>query len=679
MIGSGTNIGIEYQQRVSSWFLLQLYLKKDINYFLKGLGNDLLPIEICYEAETPIDDLVIKCTNNILFSQIKHNISLSDDVDSEFYSVIMQFVKQYSQNTKTEKYLLITSSLSSKKVRIELNKILDSIRINPQSFSDNPLNKSEKETYDKYYNCWFSISKQLNLVISDEEFINFSKQVFIITFDIENNQPFETATFLQISTISKMNPELLWAILLKKSLEFGSKRLSISIEGISRILKPYLDDDITIEKMNSQEPSWFNMSFHDENKNYVSGVEYIFAQAESGELKGKKCILSIKRFDDNGNLKLTFNNDKFILKNGWEFTSIYRCSTESRLLKFFEKNKIDDDVVYFKSDIDSQHENNTVFAKAWSEKLHLSLENNSNILKCVHCTNYVSEHEITTIEYTENHSPKVGVVHNNCLKSSDRVIGTIVFPFFEDKKWLKHFDIDKWIFSYVKSLNTLEKAKTVKNRSIKICWDDKYIHKTGTLCCGFILSDGSIEYVHKRSKIETFDKDEKDERLSALNKMIKDGKDENDPWCYLSVSKQFGKYSYLVSQKDENERILEVENCFIDNYSLAIKNNYEKAENYYAPLIYLYDFDSNEDFHLGQFFIFLSDPLSINKFLENWASGGIILNNYKIEVIDNDDKFDNFIRRKFDMGFAVLVDPLIDKNFNIKEAIQVLPLSSLEP
>jgi len=161
--------------------------------------------------------------------------------------------------------------------------------------------------------------------------------------------------------------------------------------------------------------------------------------------------------------------------------------------------------------------------------------------------------------------------------------------------------------------------------------------------------------------------------------MIKDGKDENDPWCYLSVSKQFGKYSYLVSQKDENERILEVENCFIDNYSLAIKNNYEKAENYYAPLIYLYDFDSNEDFHLGQFFIFLSDPLSINKFLENWASGGIILNNYKIEVIDNDDKFDNFIRRKFDMGFAVLVDPLIDKNFNIKEAIQVLPLSSLEP
>jgi hypothetical protein len=52
----------------------------------------------------------------------------------------------------------------------------------------------------------------------------------------------------------------------------------------------------------------------------------------------------------------------------------------------------------FKSDIDSHMKTIQFLLKLGLKKLHLSLENNSNILKCVHCTNYVSEHEITTIE-----------------------------------------------------------------------------------------------------------------------------------------------------------------------------------------------------------------------------------------------------------------------------------------
>jgi hypothetical protein len=83
------------------------------------------------------------------------------------------------------------------------------------------------------------------------------------------------------------------------------------------------------------------------------------------------------------------------------------------------------------------------------------------------------------------------------------------FPFFEDKKWLKHFDIDKWIFSYVKSLNTLEKAKTVKNRSIKICWDDNIFIK---------LALSAVDLFYLMDQLNMYIKDQKLKHLIKMRK-----------------------------------------------------------------------------------------------------------------------------------------------------------------
>ena len=277
----------------------------------------------------------------------------------------------------------------------------------------------------------------------------------------------------------------------------------------------------------------------------------------------------------------------------------------------------------------------------------------------------------------KGNEPCVGVVHQDCLKGSDRILGYIEFPAFENRDWLKYFDIEKWIYSYSRSINIVEKTREVKNPSIQILWDDTYNNREGEYCIGLNLSDGSVDYINKRAKIESFSSRKKEKELNFAKDMIKNGKDLKDPWCYLSESRQFGKYSYLLTQLKDNEEILEIKDCFIDDYSLIVKHSYEKAEYYYAPLLFLVDIKSGEDFNLGQFSILLSNPFEMNKYINNWKIGGETIPEYRVEILENDEKVDSFFRDKMDKGYEILIDPLIDKNHNIMTAIPIMKMSAI--
>ena len=146
--GSATNAGIDYQQRVSALFLITLHSQFDISQLLNV--NDELNIEsVSYETAKTVDDLNIVCDGNkILYMQIKRKIALSEKDGSEFQKVIEQFLSQYiaEQNT-SDRFLLITTSDTSKSIKYDLKKILDSIRLNDTGFKSNPLNISEGKTY----------------------------------------------------------------------------------------------------------------------------------------------------------------------------------------------------------------------------------------------------------------------------------------------------------------------------------------------------------------------------------------------------------------------------------------------------------------------------------------------------------------------------------------------------
>ena len=382
MGGAATNIGVEFQQRVSAWFLLQLYLRTDLDLFFKNFTEKVSLEELRYESASPIDDLEIIAKDEILYAQIKRNLSLSSDKKSDLYSVLSQFTKQYVESNKKGKYLLITSSLSSKKIRVEFSKITESIRSNIENFEQNPLNKSEKATLKILNECFDSIINENKFRLKKEDIKSILGKIYILTFDIESTQSLEISTLMQIQTITSIDPQHIWNICIKKSLEFAGKRMSVSRSGIENILLPYIDNnDTNSSKLKSE--NFFNLAFPKDGR-FLSGMEYFLGRMTE---KGKEVLVIFEfyRFDDNGNLRINVKNGKVSLSNGLEFDVIFRCSTITRLVQMIEES---DDIIekinYLQSKIDSETENNKTYAMAWSEKLQKSTVN-PNILYCVHC------------------------------------------------------------------------------------------------------------------------------------------------------------------------------------------------------------------------------------------------------------------------------------------------------
>jgi hypothetical protein len=199
--GAATNTGIDYQQRLAAYFLVQMLLDLDS---LSGIGLDgVYPItDVSFESSSCIDDIVIRTKSGDLYIQAKRNISMSDNADSEFQKTINQFVNQFLLNsTANDKYVLATSSGTSPKIRHDLRKILESVRLNDTDFKNNPLNQSEEEVYTKLKNCLSTAYKgATNKAITDSILTSLLKQIHVVIADVQQGMPLEGAILTVLAT-----------------------------------------------------------------------------------------------------------------------------------------------------------------------------------------------------------------------------------------------------------------------------------------------------------------------------------------------------------------------------------------------------------------------------------------------------------------------------------------------
>ncbi len=159
--GSATSAGIDYQQRVAAWFLVALLFNHDVSNTL-DLPETSYIKDIAFETAENIDDLRLQLTNqNNIYLQIKRSLNLSTSTNSDFYKTIKQFVKQFVLNMYSKDiFMLITSSDSSSKILRDLVKIFSSARLNDEKYTQNPLSKSERDTYEKYLQIAKDIFKE---------------------------------------------------------------------------------------------------------------------------------------------------------------------------------------------------------------------------------------------------------------------------------------------------------------------------------------------------------------------------------------------------------------------------------------------------------------------------------------------------------------------------------------
>jgi signal recognition particle GTPase len=158
--GAATASGMDYQHRATAWVVVQILAEKEASPPW-GLPATTTLDWFRSETEQPVDDLlVVTSADGVIFSQIKHKLSLSQTQGSELASALDQCVRQFIAcqshshgirpwdrplDPGRDRLVVITGPNSSAPIRIHLPTVLDRLQSPAQSQSLDEIARNEEE------------------------------------------------------------------------------------------------------------------------------------------------------------------------------------------------------------------------------------------------------------------------------------------------------------------------------------------------------------------------------------------------------------------------------------------------------------------------------------------------------------------------------------------------------
>lgn len=666
--GAATNAGVDFQQRISAYFIVSMLIDSKISDLL-SVDDKTYIKEISFETADKIDDLKILCNDGTkIFIQAKKNIDLSTQEGSELYKTLSQFINQNNiYSKKREQYILITSPKASSKINRDLKKILDSIRLNPENYEQNPLNDVERDVYKKYKENLFTIYSHINgRDLSIEEFVKFSQKVFILVMDIEESMTLETNVIDNLRFNCSVDPKLLWSSIIRSSLYYATNRLSVSRSGIMGIYGKFLKD-----ANDHKNDKHLEFTIDGPLKPYIetfdpkSGKEVLIVEEQVGKNKNLS-FMAFNRFDDCGKKRLKFYKDKVVFTNGITLKVLHRCSTVQGMKRFLSANvrffdKIDKVEIY--SEPGTEYADSTEHAKLYSEMCINLLKKSKYLLKCLHCGKAISEDSAPIIETDDFNDVFIGLIHKTCLRNIDRILGLVESVLFEKYSYLRNFDYNAWISLCIKGQGLFNHINQIKiNMVMHIAWNPCVEYDSNyNYCIKVLLENNMVEYAQNRGNVQRFCKMEADDQSQKFNKAYVAARDSGNPLCYTSKLRTYGDYSDLLKLKDDDEECLECKCAEVEKYTEVIGRAYSNNIEYYAPLIILIILDTEEMFSINSHVVFITDPVLVKNHIENWEKAGVKIGDYEIKIIESDMIFDNIVRKIYKKGLKAIVNPIIDK------------------
>lgn len=643
-----TNAGIDFQQRVSAYMMILMEFDMDISLALQLNRNDKIEA-LNFEACESIDDLVITLSSGKkVYFQMKRTISLSDSDDSEFYGVCEQFVKQYlKQDENDVAYILATRTESSKLITVKLKRILEGIRLanNLQVVAE--LNCEEKKVFDKLCNNIKTIYKNIKKSdILDEDLLNIILRIYIEIFDIESGEEYEKTVKLILFDLIDVDIELFWRTLISKAVEYGANRRCLSREKLKEQCKTYVEENKRT-KSELVEP-FFNMTWKPGAREIEVQIDYVIAvptqdTKEAMGIDNKTVfVFELYRFDDSKkkeSLKY-ISPDRMKWKNGYEFEVWFRCATQERCHNYIEHelpNKIDDSYKVVVWPI-KKH-----FACTDVELLHKdillkSLEKQKACI-CANCGKAVFDNKAYLIEIdNEEYSDSVGMVHDNCIRPVDRIIGEIIMPKIEDYSYLKHFDIASWVKLVKKGKQAWNNLEEMAVQCPHMTIDTDEVFHDGNYCLYHILENGDRKYTTNRGVIDRISKREAEQLQQMFTTKMKEAKKEGNPFGYSSKSYIYGRYSQIIEQVGDKEEFIECVDTKVSLYNEFVARIYNDCETYYAPIIYL-SVDGEPFVLPNGIFPMLTNPFELPKYIKNWEKMGFSMPDYEVCIIKDDNEF----------------------------------------
>lgn len=239
--GAAASGGIDFQASLGAFFLSHILTKNKLpnNFRL----NNAAPISIGFETEVPTDDILLKTSSGgVLAIQAKTSLSLSDKEDSDFRSVIAQFILTYknsenissisrSLDAEKDRLILAVSEKTPNTISRDLKKALDTKNASPQT----KLNKAESYAISKYISA---VEKEWAKLFNTRFEDGFAEKLatFIVIYQLPELSSELSRELLKTSLEKHDQVDGAVALLGKYSLGLMKGRLFADVDGIRRYL-----------------------------------------------------------------------------------------------------------------------------------------------------------------------------------------------------------------------------------------------------------------------------------------------------------------------------------------------------------------------------------------------------------------------------------------------------------
>ncbi len=632
---------------------------------LFGINVDAIPVSLAIEAAEAVDDIVVKCNGNkTIYIQAKRKLSLSTKENSELGCVVSQFIRQaHAKPDEDAIYLLATTAESSGPIKVTLKKILDAYRMNSDGPDIKTFSEAEKESYNKFHDIVTDTFKtEHGREMSKDKFCFFAKRSYVCVMDVESGMPHEVAAIALLTPAVNVEPRLIWSMFITTCLSNGAKRRVIDIPGLDAIAGKYRVSN-SLGKSSASSDEILKL-LAKENGAFSSGREVLLMEAP--DVFDGLMVAEFFRFTDTGVKRLRFSKDGVIWQKDSTTTSkvYFRASTYSGVDRFIKDHLelVRDKEVCIVGANGAETADDTLFAKAHSELCGKILESRKDILKCLHCGNAISQEFVMLVELDDEETAhQVGCVHDECRRDIDRVVGQLECPMFKQKDFLKNFDFCQWAKLIVKGQSLLrgEKPQAI----CPVAWNpENSLYRNYKYCIRVNLKGGLSCFVTSRGKLDRYPKDIAEQQANEFNTHFKKARDKKDPACYTSINWMYGAYSTLLAMKEPEEECLECLNAEVVKYSEHIAKLYPSEGEFYTPLCYLIDTETEQTIIINNTVVMISRPMDMDKILKNAKQAGVELTNYDMRIIPSDVEFDEIVTQAFNNNLNVIIDPLCDMN-----------------
>ncbi|MGE8458963.1 MAG: hypothetical protein ACN6OY_20565, partial [Pseudomonas alloputida] len=300
------------------------------------------------------------------------------------------------------------------------------------------------------------------------------------------------------------------------------------------------------------------------------------------------------------------------------------------------------------------------WAQAHKQFLHELFTQRREKLTCLVCGDPVSENGALVVEVDEEGVlPAAGVTHKRCQYPGLRILGDLQSPLFDHYKALQDFDFNSWIEAARKGTSIL--ASGVVQGTATMLWNSRLPGQPrGGWCVRVEASDGSTHHLSNRGKVLRFEKDKAEIEAAEYQKLINELAADGNPECVSEDRRYSGPKESLIKRLPRGTAILQCLHASVVSFDLNIERAYSSTGQYYAPVTLLVKPGAGDPLNIAGSLVFLTNPLKIVAFLDNWREANFHLESIAAEVVDTDVEFDRIVSEGFSASKGVLVDPLFD-------------------